>query len=53
MEPFPARQLKIMQSVIIVARGTRYIGVDSGLLIKAQTLNILQHSRTYWNIKNL
>ena len=50
MELFPARQLKIMQSVI-VARATRYIGVDSGLLIKAGTWNILQHSRTFQNIK--
>ena len=32
MELFPAMQLKIIQSVI-VARGTRQIGVDFGLLI--------------------
>ena len=32
VELFPAMQLKIIQSVI-VARGTRQIGVDSGLLI--------------------
>ena len=48
-ELFPAIQLKIMQSVI-VARGTWQIGVDSGLLIKAGTWNILdkflEHSGT-------
>ena len=43
MELSPAMQLKIIQSVI-VARGTRQIGVDSGMLIM-QSVIVARNTR--------